>query len=412
MEKKEAYSEAIEVWKEIQQLEPENAEAHQSLERLTLKVSQKSDLKKMLQQLTIRMKEIKPVYMAVAMKLRRVEKKGIDEEGEILISIIENFLKQELSADEFIEIWQQGTPPQPDIPNYDTLAKRLNRGELIPMLGSEVLHLSGFVSPVSQIVAQKLAERSEYFDSHVSLPLISHYYQMKNGRDDLISTVKDVVEPDSGTFISNPLYQVLAGARDPLLIISTFYDSQLEKAFSAKEKPCVVISHLNDIRKKSDYGKILIKYSEKPVPEEPCTAEELSGLKLLDKGYSIIYKICGCLGFYGSGSSEKRDSFMLSEEDFFTFARHLEKIIPPYLAQRFSEKSLIFLGYDLDEWNNRLIAHAIMEKRQASREFSYGVKENPTPYEKVYLKLNGVEIYQIDLKEFIDNLAQSMETER
>jgi hypothetical protein len=220
------------------------------------------------------------------------------------------------------------------------------------------------------------------------------------GRGLLVQTVREAVEPKPELHYSHPLYQMLAAVPAPLLIISGCYDDLLERYFTDANKPYVVISH---VRIDAGFNKLVIKYWDKSKPEEPCLPEKLSPLKLLDQ-YSVIYKVCGCFGLSLADLGGAMDSLMLSEEDYFAFARQAEQLIPGYLANQMGRGSLMFFGSTLHDWQERLVVNAILEKKRATRGLSYAVQEFPTPYELAYWKFHGVELYQIGLRNFVENM--------
>lgn len=52
------------------------------------------------------MKDLGNNYIPVAAYLKRMAKEGIDDEGEIFLEVLKNFLNNDLSPNDFIEIWQ------------------------------------------------------------------------------------------------------------------------------------------------------------------------------------------------------------------------------------------------------------------------------------------------------------------
>jgi hypothetical protein len=151
---------------------------------------------------------------------------------------------------------------------------------------------------------------------------------------------------------------------------------------------------------------MLLKYGEKPEPEEPSPAEAISQLSLIEKGYSVIYKVCGCFGMYGSPTED--ETIIVSDGDFFSLAKNLEKLIPDYLGNWFSWRSFLFVGHNFDEWQERLILDTILQKKSGSQ-ISYAVSENPTPYESAYWKAKAVTLYRTRLEEFVNQLSEHME---
>jgi hypothetical protein len=409
LEQNEAYDEALTVWQEIGVVGTNYAEAEHEIERLKQKKQDSGSLQGILQQLSRRMKELKGLYFPVARRLKRMQKEGIDDEGDILLGVVQQFLDNSLSADEFSEMWQQASSsvlPKQEEPNYEALTKRLARGEIIPVLGPEIHHLSGLPLPSSTDLVQALAKDARYENFAGPLSMISQYYEMTEyGRGTLLQTVQEKIGLKPEIHYSHPLYQLLAAIQDPILVITACYDRLLERYFIENGKKFVVISH---VKIDNTLGMLLLVYSDRAKPEEPCTAESISPLKLLENGYAIIYKFCGCFGISPSETGGTMDSVMISEEDYFSFAKQAEKVIPGYLANQIGRSSLLFLGSILKDWQDRLVLNAILEKNRTYRGRSYAVREQPTDYEIAYWKFHGVDLYRVGLRTFAEKLSENM----
>ncbi len=357
-----------------------------------------------LEELSKRIVDIPTIYMPVARYIKRISQEGIDDEEEIFLGIVKNFLSGELSTNAFISFWQQMVNAQPWEKgiNYEMIGERLKRGEVIPFIGSEIHQISAIPLPSNKEIAKKLSEYANYQDFIGSLPTISQYYEMAGyGRRTLINRVKDLTQQEAVYLQSNPFYDLLGDITVPLIVISSSYDTLLESVFQKKGKKFVIISHQ---REYDSIGKILVKYSGMPEPEEYSAAESIFSLSLLENGYSIIYKICGCFGLYTKGIVDQMDPLTISEDDFFSLAKNLDKIIPDYLLKHFSRRIFLFLGYNTEEWQDRLLVNFILEKKRVSMERSYTVLDKPTPYESAYWKFNGIDILQVRLKQFVDQL--------
>lgn len=372
-------------------------EARQQTERAHIAQLQK--------QLPARIKELKPIYVRLVSWLKRIRNEGCTGEDDVLLDILQQFLENTLTADEFIDLWQTSVsaPVEVEKINYHALAQRLEQGNIIPVLGAEVHHLSGLPFPSERDLVHTLAKGVQYEPFQGPLSMISQYYEMTEyGRGTLVQTVRQTVEPKPELHYSHPLYTLLSTIPAPLLILSGCYDDLLERYFTDAGKPYVVISHL---RLDAGFNKLVIKYWDRPEPEEPCLPEELSPLKLLDD-YSMVYKVRGCFGLSLADLGGAMDSLMLSEEDYFAFARQAETLIPGYLATRMGRGSLMFFGSTLHDWQDRLVVNAILEKKRAARGLSYAVQEAPTQYERAYWKSHGVELYQMNLNRFLERIRE------
>jgi hypothetical protein len=406
MEENASFNEAIKNWKDIRDLEPEHTGIEQALNRLEMKSKNQAFIRELLEKLSSKKEELGwPVYLQVSKKLKRIGKQGINDEDEVYIELVQDLIANKLTAMEFTKCWEEDVerPPREKQPNYEILAERLHRGEIIPFLGLDVLHLSGLPVPSCKEIAQYMAAKVKYPNFNGTLPMISHYYQMEGySRGMVMDTVKELVVKEKESDSSHLLYELLSEITNPILVISTSFDNLLESIFQEKGKKFVVISHHIQSSSGGGLGKLLLKYSERQEPAISCTAEAISGLKLLEEGYSIIYKICGCFGINGD------NHMMILETDFFAFSRHLEQLIPAYITRQFPGRGFLFLGYNLEEWQNRLIANAVLEKRTHRDDSSFAAWKGSTPYERAFWKSQHVDLYDMELTGFVEGLHKHM----
>jgi hypothetical protein len=281
--------------------------------------------------------------------------------------------------------------------------ERLLNGDIIPFIGSDIHLLSEppIISPDE--LSQKMSERLCYEASSISLPKICNYYQMENGRAALLSTIQQII---CTGIQANPVFQLLSEIKEPLLIISSLYDDELEKVFDNNNKPYVLISH--HLRTSfDDSGKILIKDCKDADPTSlPCTKEALSGYNFLKEGKSVIYKI---QGGYNLSAKNQPAPLIISEQDFFNFLKLIENMLPDYLVSRFTNKSLLFLGYNLQNWHERLIATTILEKKERLP-FSYVIRTNADKYEKILWDCYNVRMRETGLIDFIRDIKEILPT--
>lgn len=101
----------------------------------------------------------------------------------------------------------------------------------------------------------------------------------------------------------------------------------------------------------------------------------------------------------------EEDLVFISEDDHFLFVKHLERIIPDYVANRLLHKGILCLGHDLEEWHHRLLLDALLSKKRGHQP-SFAVKENPTLYECAFWKSHGVDLYQINIQTFVEKLKE------
>ncbi len=263
MELNQAYPDAISVWQEISLSASEAQSAEREIERLQEQQRQHGSIQDIQQQLMLRMGEIKPIYFSVAKRLKQIQKEGIvDDDSEILVNMVRQFLLQNLSSQDLTEMWQEaiGAPSvKKEVIEYIALVERLQRGEIIPVLGSEIHYHSGLLPLSAREMVRQLAQEAKYADFSGPISMISQYYEMTEyGRNTLLQSVQDAIKPVLDGSHSLPLYELFAAIAQPIMIVSSCYDRLLEQHFRARNKTFAVVSHarIND-----NLNKVLIAWT-------------------------------------------------------------------------------------------------------------------------------------------------------
>lgn len=191
------------------------------------------------------------------------------------------------------------------------------------------------------------------------------------------------------------MYELLANVSQPLILISTCYDSLLEDTLTAHHKKFARLFYSNDSQK------LFIHYSDQPTPQS-LGKEELYKQAPLQKGYTLIYKIRGHF-------SSQEDCLTLSEQDYFNLAKAVDKYIPNQLATLLQTKNLWCLGHSPQTWADRFLLNAIFQKRGKLPGKTSVVQKDPDEFARVYWEDKGARIYdKIDLQEFVEKLGVAM----
>jgi len=406
MERNKAFDQAIKRWELVVEIDHENTQADNEITRLKQLATQYAQINEYTKLLSLRMVEIKSVFARVTRRLQELSdiNGGVDVS---LTALIENFLENKLSADDFVSMWEEmesgDSVTNVDGVNFVALSNRLKRGEIILFLGSDIPRLAGADIPDIDMVARSLAEKANYKDFQGSLSMIAQYYQMKPeyGRRALELHLNELLPSE---IVSVPIYNLLTKIETPMILISAAYDRLLETSFKNAGEKFVVISSLLSAESDFPAGSILVQYSDRDYPELPVIEQELSRNRFLANGYSVIYKIRGSCHAGHDKSIAQQSDLTLSEKDYFSFARHADKLIPSYITKHFIGRGLLFLGYDPKQWEDRLIVNAILEKRQNSPESSGVIGCLGDRFTSAYWESRNVRQYSLDLNEFVSNL--------
>jgi hypothetical protein len=198
----------------------------------------------------------------------------------------------------------------------------------------------------------------------------------------------------------NEPHRVLAEQPFPLFV-TTALDSLLTEALrSFGKEPCVELFRWNDF---ADWPPLL-KETE---PDYYPTAEK-----------PLVYHLFGHFGV--------EDSLVITEDDYFDFligATKNKELIPPAVQRALTNTALLFLGFETDGWDFRVLFRSIMSQQRRARRKRYahaGVQIDPEEgrileiegarrYLESYFEYSDIHIYWGSAEDFARDLRQQRE---
>jgi len=305
-------------------------------------------------------------------------------------------------------------------PPFGIIKDLLRDGEVVPFLGAAASFIgcnSDPKLPSGQELSRILATKANYPGSF-SDPLgkIAQYVdEIASDRDYLIRLIHQQfyknVAPDYETAFTSFLCN-LPLEFWPTLILTTNYDVIIEKLVEKEQKKFLAISHIFPPSKWE--GRFLIYDNLSNDIDESCiktlkeTDELLLEMTELDDTPLIIYKMHGT-----SKLNIKNDvvnSIVLTESDYTTFlGRDFLSKIPNYIIKNLLKCRLLFLGYSLEDWNFRILLEKIRhsQKKLTSKKH-WACLLSDDQVEQKFWEARGVNIYNISLDTFLDNLLSEI----
>ena len=405
-----AYDEAITLWQQVKEQIPEQATQAEK-EITALQEAQQEYLKteKIRSQLTKRMQEIQPIFYNIVQILNDVK----HPQRPAILQKIKLFLQRDLNAEDFIKICKTeiakpihvtNTASSTSV-NYAKLANRIRNGRTVLFIGSGIPKEYGEFIPDQHELAQTLADSINYTPFKGSLPSIAEYYQLRPlefGQEKLLNGLKDILLDKAAASV---LYQQLAQIEEPLLLISSNYDDKLEKAFQQHNKPYATLTSIINRNQGYDIGKIVVHYSDEDLADDILKQEDLSDLALLEEGYSLIYKIKGTCD---TDTKKQNATLLLTESDYFNFAQHSNQILPAYVVSCINERGFMFIGFNPKSWEDRLLANALLDKRENKTDPCFTASSSDDPLENAYWEKKNVQRCNINIQELDKKLAEVM----
>jgi DNA-binding SARP family transcriptional activator len=285
---------------------------------------------------------------------------------------------------------ERGTAPDQD--HFEQVVSPLLAGRVVPVLGTDVAEL-----------ALELGRRFGYPDEERTLPRIAQYIAVMKGAGPLCDELHELLSEDQPTavhrfFASLPRLLRERGAPHQL-IVTTSYDTALERAFAEAGEEFDVVCYLAAGRNRGRFYHIA-PAGNTTVIELPNTyASELS---LEDR--TVILKLHGQVDHT---AAREWESFVVTEDDYIGYLAQSElaNAIPVTLAAKLRRSHFLFLGYTMADWTLRVILNRLWgDEPPAYR--SWAVQPEPKPLERAFWRRRDVDVAEIDLEKYVAALGQ------
>lgn len=298
-------------------------------------------------------------------------------------------------------------PGYDDVP-YGTIADALQGGLLVAFLGSAASAVyrptlneewspgKSFL-PFGFELAKDLAKAGSFpiNGEKPDLPLVASYYANVSGDPTLLKL--RLRRAFNVNCQPGMLHRLLATTEQPLLIVTTNYDDMMERAFTLKSRSY----HLVVDRGKK--GVVWVRRSDGKAGD--VNANKLTQ-ELKEFDCPIVYKLHGCL----DRDNSDNDHFLITEQDYVDFLGRSTLLVPQYLWNRMEEKNFLFLGYSLVDWNVRVLLRKLRNPSTLGAEDrrSWAIIRHPGAADEAIWRKHGIEMFDCDLQQFTERLAQTM----
>jgi hypothetical protein len=217
------------------------------------------------------------------------------------------------------------------------------------------------------------------------------------------------------------IHKYLAEIPTPLLIVTTNYDDLTERAFAAAGREYDLVVHANDCPEVA--GSVLWWKAGAAEPEPVLPSKLFIDLEKT----TVIYKMHGTVD-----RRSKWDNYVITEDDYVDFLSRMTRqtgqtAVPAQFMRAFHDRHFLFLGYGLRDWNLRVVLRnlrafrpsaanaaatsndqepeAVTEAEGAAPR-SWAIQFRPSELEKQLWRARGVNIYDVDINEFVRCLRE------
>lgn len=272
--------------------------------------------------------------------------------------------------------------------------------------------LSGKVVPVLGLdggdeLARQLAGTFEVPDqASQALSWVSQYVAAIRGDGPLHDELHERFRSDTDV---RPVHRLLArlpailrerGAPCPL-VVTTAFDHGVEQAFADAGEELDVVTYVAGGPRRG-------RFVHCPPGETPRAVDVPNEYaELSPDRRTALLRLRGAV----DASPERTwESFVVTEDDHIDYpgAGELEGAIPVMLAARLRRSHLLFLGYELADWNLRLVVSRLRGGRSAPYA-SWAVRAGPTPLELAFWRHLDVQVLDVDEDAFVGLLDARLE---
>jgi DNA-binding SARP family transcriptional activator len=278
------------------------------------------------------------------------------------------------------------------------IVKALLAGRVVPVIG-----LDG-----AGDLAEHLAKAFSVPDDRpVDLARISQYVATMQGSgplyDELHSRFEAAVEP-------GPLHRFLARLPALLrehgaphqLIVTTNYDLALERAFEEAGEELDIVAYVATGAHRGRFWHRPPGEAPRPIDVPNTYATELS----LERR-TILLKLHGAVDPL---PEREWESFVITEDDYIDYLgrSELTAVVPVSLAARLRRSHFLFLGYEMADWNLRLILNRIWGERPVAYR-SWAVQDSPSPLAQAFWRRFDVAALDVDPRSYVELLERRLE---
>jgi DNA-binding SARP family transcriptional activator len=279
------------------------------------------------------------------------------------------------------------------------IARLLLAGRVVPVLG---LHGAGDL-------ARHLASAFEVpSDTRVDLARVSQYVATMNGSgplyDELHGLFEAAVEP-------GPLHRFLARLPPLLrergapyqLIVTTNYDFGLERAFEEASEELDIVAYVAT-------GEHRGHFWHRPPGEEPRAIDvpNTYATELSLERRTILLKLHGAVDPL---PEREWESFVITEDDYIDYLgrSELTTVVPVSLAAKLRRSHFLFLGYEMADWNLRLVLNRIWGEGRVAYH-SWAVQASPSPLARAFWRRYDVSLVDVDPEAYVELLERRLES--
>ena len=279
--------------------------------------------------------------------------------------------------------------------HFENIVETLLQGRVVPVLGADVAEL-----------ALQLARRFGYpaGNGQATLPMVAQYVAVMRGSGPLYDELHELLDAD---LPPTPIHRFFASLPPLLrerglphqLLVTTSYDTALERAFEEAGETFEIVSYLAAGRNRGRFCHITADGKGRLVEEPNTYATELS----LERN-TVILKLHGQVE---RTPAREWESFVVTEDDYIDYLANTDVAgaVPVSLAATLRRSHFLFLGYTMADWNLRVILHRLWGDQPLSYH-SWAVQPEPKPLEREFWRRRDVDVVELGFEQYAEALGR------
>lgn len=275
--------------------------------------------------------------------------------------------------------------------------------------------------PDTMELARHLSERFRVGCETDDLARISEHVALTEGKVDLYRILRELLikpacEPTSvHRFLARVPQRLRDLGRERYeLVVTTNYDTALERAFDAAHEPYDLVVFVATGHDKGRFVHVPWWDPDGHGARSIAVPNEYVDLPIDEEGAlerTVIVKLHGGGVHIGHGGSQLRDNFLVTEDDSIGYLTEspIEGLIPLQILNKLRESHVLFLGYLMRDWPLRVFPQRIWGEQHVEAR-SWAVEEPGLGLVEHELWDHlGVRVVEEPLGEFVNELADELD---
>lgn len=303
---------------------------------------------------------------------------------------------------------------------FVNVADWLAEGQVVPFVGagaSRVGCSGDKVLPDGRGLAEELVSRMPAFPAEApqELAQVAQFYESSVfDRPALYEYVHRRFETEQQANKPGDVARTLAAiprTDTPLFLITTNYDSFIERAFREAERPiCVITQNLRD----PETGATVVTLV---LPDGSTAQDDSSNFQWGDpqefpSDCTFLFKMHGSA--HRPSQKMSTDDVIITEDDYVDFMVNGGGPVSPHfppasLTAAYKKRRFLFLGYSLYDWNFRTFLRVLVLRNALSgheRLRHWAIQKNPVPLQVDLWGHRNVNVFDGDLGDFCTRIGQ------